>query len=247
MKLNKNQISRVLSEKKWIKHKREGIKISKTLRDIIHGYIMSDGYVSKEGFLQVDQSDNQEKFTEWLYEKLVLLRTNTPINTKTRYDERTGKMTYSKSFQTRNLCQGFRSMWYKANTIDDGKIKYKKVLPKSLDCFFNATFVTLWFAGDGTKMKGQRGAKFEVTCFTPGERKRLQYLFKAKLNIDVQINKAGISLPAPKGRRGESKSKTQQWSLSINSLEYDKFRFLITSEMDLIERLFAYKLHSKNP
>jgi hypothetical protein len=233
MKLNKNQITR---GNKWKENREKGIILSRTLRDIIHGYIMSDGYVSKEGGLQVDQSDKQAKFTEWLYEKLALLRTNTPIRTKTRYDIRTRKYTYSKSFQTKNLCKGFRSMWYEANTTDDGKIQYRKVLPKSLDCFFNVTFVTLWFAGDGNKMIDQRGAKFEATCFTPEERKRLQHLFKAKFDIDVKINKAG-----------ESKSKTQQWSLSINSSEYDKFRALITHEMDLIERLFAYKLHSKNP
>lgn len=233
MKLKEDQVKR---GEKWINHRESGIKLSRKTRDIIHGYIMSDGYVSKEGSLQIDQSDKQASFTEWLYEKLALLRTKTPIKTKSRPDPRTGKTTYSKSFNTRRLCQGFRSMWYETKTTDDGKIEYKKVLPKSMDCFFNAIFVTLWFAGDGTKMTDQRGAKLEVTCFTPDERKRLQYLFKKKFDIDVLINKAGVS-----------KTGTSQWTISINSKEYDKFRALITSELDLIERLFAYKLHSKNP
>ena len=227
-------------KKKWTQ---SNIKISRTLRDIIHGYIMSDGYVNKNGALQVDQSNKQEKFVEWLYYELKSLRTNTPINSKTRIykpsqDKALGSQTrtYSKFFQTRALLKGFRHMWYKSYTDQQGKIKYRKVLPKSLPCFFNTTFITLWFAGDGTKMHNQRGAKFEVTSFTPQERKKLQLLFKTKFDLSVQINRAGVT-----------KNGTQQWTLSINAAEYDKFRDLIT-KMDLIPTLFPYKLHSvKNP
>lgn len=226
----KNQLK---IKKKWTQ---SNIKISRTLRDIIHGYIMSDGYVNKNGALQVDQSKKQEKFVEWLYYELQSLRTNIPICTKTRIDKRSQNRTYSKSFQTRALLKGFRHMWYKPYTDDQGKIKYRKVLPKSLPCLFNTTFITLWFAGDGTKMHNQRGAKFEVTAFTPEERKKLKLLFKMKFDLSVQINRAGVT-----------KNGTEQWTLSINAPEYDKFRDLIT-KMDLIPTLFPYKLHSvKNP
>jgi hypothetical protein len=118
-------------------------------------------------------------------------------------------------------------MWYKTST--DGKTAYKKQLPKSLDCFFNSTVLTLWFAGDGTKTVGSRGAKIEATAFTPDERLRLQKLFKKKFDISVVINKAGTS-----------NSNTQQWTLNINASEYSKFRDLIT-KMDLIPNLFPNK------
>lgn len=77
------------------------------------------------------------------------------------------------------------------------------------------------------------GAKFEVTPFSSDERKTLQKLFKRKFNIEVKINKAGIS-----------RANNQQWTLNMNSSEYQRFRSLIT-QMDLIERYFPQKLHPK--
>lgn len=63
----KNQLK---IKKKWTQ---SNIKISRTLRDIIHGYIMSDGYINRDGALQVDQSKKQEKFVEWIMTKDLFL------------------------------------------------------------------------------------------------------------------------------------------------------------------------------
>jgi hypothetical protein len=242
------------------------VKISKELRDIIHGYIMSDGYVSPSGSLQVDQSLAQQKFVEWLYEKLAPVRTDTPISDVTRTDVRTGSKTFSKRFFTRTLLKGFRNMWYKQDTSVSthpssssaavhkdmwagqldctacrrgtlgliGKVKYIKRLPQSIKCFFNSITITLWFAGDGSNRTDCQGANIEVTAFTTAERLTLKKLFKQKFGIPVQINKAGVS-----------KAGTPQWNLAINADNYQKFRKLIT-QMDLIPKIFPYKLHKKN-
>jgi hypothetical protein len=126
-------------------------------------------------------------------------------------------------------------MWYKLETDANGKTLRRKSLPKSIACFFNSTFVTLWFAGDGTKNTDYRAAKIEVTAFTPEDRRLLQDLFKSKFDITTKINKAGFS-----------KSGTQQWVLQIPADEYDKFLDIIT-RIDLIPTLFPYKLHKKQP
>lgn len=215
--------------KKWNK---AGVKISKELRDIIHGYIMSDGYLTPSGCLQVEQSKKQKQFVKWLYFKFKSLRTNSPIKNVSRKDSRTNKITYSQRFYTRTLLKGFRNMWYKPDENSKGVKKYKKCLPKNIKCFFNSTFVTLWFAGDGTKMIGQQGAKIEVTAFTSDERLILQTLFKQKFDISVNIVKAG-----------RSKKGTEQWNIAINASEYNKFRQLIT-QMPLIPTLFPNKLYN---
>ena len=212
------------------KPKKQNVKISKELRDIIHGYLASDGYLKPAGALTVDQSKAQEKFAEWLYEKLKPLRTDTPISQVTRIHPKTGKNTYSCRFNTQTLLKGFRAMWYPPYIDKNGTITLKKQLPKSLDCFFNATFLTLWFAGDGTKLGDSRGAKIEATAFTEAERLRLKVLFKKKFDIDVSINRAG------KTEKGKI-----QWTINILSADYDKFRALIT-QMDLIPNLFPNKL-----
>lgn len=227
-------------QEKVTKYEDNNIKISKELRDIIHGYIMSDGYVSPLGGLAISQGGKQEAFVEWLYNKLAALRTETPIRVRARtYKGRPGVIYYSYGFETRNLLLGFHKMWYKpynsVNKEGEPIIAYKKVLPKSINCFFNSTLLTLWFAGDGTKIIGSFGAKIEATAFTAEERQRLKELFKKQFDIDVKINKAGVSI---KGN--------QQWTININSEEYPKFRALIT-EMSLIEDIFAYKLHKQKP
>jgi len=233
-----NKKLKIMNQKKVTKYEDNNIKISKELRDIIHGYIMSDGHVRKEGNLSIAHGETQEAFVKWLYNKLATLRTETPIRISGRpYKDKPGVTYYSYAFDTRSLLLGFHKMWYKPyNSVNKkGKpiIAYKKVLPKSINCFFNSKFLTLWFAGDGTKILGSTGAKFEATAFTADERQTLKVLFKKKFDIDVKINKAGFS-----------KKRNQQWTININASEYQKFRVLIT-EMSLIEDLFAYKLHKK--
>lgn len=215
---------------KWAK---ANVKISKELRDIIHGYIFSDGYVTETGSLQVDQSKEQEKFLLWLYNKLEPIRTNSPISDVTRTDKRSGKHTYSKRFYTNTLLKGFRFMWYKPILDKEGQVKYRKCLPKSIACFFNSVCISLWFAGDGTKRTDCRGANIEVTAFSTEERQTLKKLFKHKFDISVTIIRAGVT-----------KSGTEQWNLAINAIEYDKLRYLLT-QMDLIPTLFTYKLHKQ--
>ena len=220
--------------KKWKK-----LSISRQLRDIIHGYIMSDGYVSRDGVLYIEQSKQQALFVKWLYRKFQMIRTNTPISKRIRIDKRSGQNTFSYRFNTRCVCQGFRSMWYKKFQCKESKYNkfvYKKCLPKSIDCFFSIPFITLWFAVDGmkvTKMIGQRESKIDVTCYTPKERLKLKKLFKKKFNLSTKILRAG-----------KSRIGTPQWTLSICASEYEKFRILIT-QMDLIPTLFPQKLCKK--
>lgn len=214
---------------KW---KKLGIKIDRELRDILHGYIMSDGHVRSAGVCTVEHAVGQRAFVEWLYVKMQPIRTNTPIRHTTRIDKRSGKATHSKCFQTRSLCKGFREIWYKPVT-SRGKKRFRKCLPKNIQCFFNATFISVWFAGDGTRTVGHRGAKFEVTCFTPEERLFLKQLFDLKFAIKAKICRAGVS-----------QTGTTQWTLSIPAGEYEKFRTLIT-QMDLIPKIFPHKLCKK--
>lgn len=224
-----------LSEKQkkiQTKWKKLGIQIDRELRDIIHGYIMSDGHITTNGSLSVQHSIKQRKFVEWIYAHVAVLRTQTPIRIQNRVDTRSNTKITVCRFQTRNVLNGFHSMWYKKYKVGD-KIRYIKRLPASLSCFFNSTFISVWFAGDGTKMIGQRGAKFEVTYFTPEERLYLKRLFKTKFDIEAKIMRAG-----------KSTAGTLQWTLSIPANEYEKFRTLIT-EMDLIPRLFPHKLCKK--
>lgn len=225
--------SKQLKIKRMKNMKKFDVRITQEIRDIIHGYVMGDGYL-KDDALQVDQGIKQEKFVNWLYEKLKPICTDHGPQLVKRTDKRNGNVTQSCRFNTRRYLSGFASMWYRSETDSNGKTDRKKTLPKSIKCFFNSTFVTLWFAGDGTNEPDCRAAKIEVTAFTPKERQLLKMLFCKKFKIKTAINKAG-----------KSEKGTDQWVLRIPASEYDKFRALIT-EIDLIPTLFPHKLHKDN-
>lgn len=218
---------------------RNRVKISAKIRDIIHGYIMSDGYVDPLGRLTVDQGKEQANFVEWLYHELEPIRTNYPISNVSRLifkgkSKTRGPInTYSRRFFSRAVLKGFRHMWYKPYTDEHGVVKFRKSLPKSLPCFFNSTFLTLWFAGDGTKTIGHKGAKFEVTNYLPEERQTLKKLFQQKFGLSVNIIRSGVS-----------SSGNTQWAIAVSAQDYPKFRSLIT-EMDLIPKYFPQKLHPR--
>ena len=218
------------NKNKW---KNAEITISKELRDIIHGYVMSNGYIRSNGILQVDHSRKQKKFVEWLYNKFKPIRTSSSIKEVNRVHPGTQTKTYSVRFYTKSLLNGFHYIWYRSFKDQKDIIKYKKKLPKNIQCFFNETFISVWFAGDGTKIIGSVGAKFEVTTFTVNERLKLKKLFLKKFNIKVKIIKSGIS-----------KKGNTQWALKVPAQEYPKFRELITKN-DLIPTIFPYKLHRK--
>lgn len=202
--------------------------LTSELDSIINGYIMGDGYIKENGTITVDQGKAQQKFVEWMHTKLKPFCTpeSTP-KLVTRNRIRNGKVstTYSYRFNTRALFKDYYNAWYRPT----------KSLPVNIANLFTPLFITVWFACDGTKPEDYRGSRFEVRACTVEERQLLKKLFKVKHDIDVNIIKNGVS-----------KKGTQQWALSIDSKNYDKFRSLITQD-DLIETLFPYKLHSKKP
>ena len=200
------------------------MEINNNTIQIINGYIMGDGYVSSSGNLTVDHGAEQRKFVEWLLVHFKPLCTpDRQISTVTR--TRKGKVHTSYRFNTRSVLKEYRTKWYLEN---------KKRLPTDIEQMFTPLFISVWFACDGTKVIGSRGAKFDVTAYSPEERQVLKQLFKKKYNIESVIN-----------RQGESVSEKPQWALVINANEYDAFRDLVTRDTDLIQSLFPNKLHPK--
>lgn len=209
-----------MPRKKKIK---EPVVITPLQQQIINGYTMGDGFLSPDGSLTVDHGSDQEKFTYWMLEALRDLCTeNRKVSVPTRV--RNGITHKSYRFNTRNVLKEYRAIWYPEG---------KKRLPKTIETMFTPLFIAVWYACDGTRIQGSLGARFEVTAFTPEERKQLQELFSSRYNIKSVINRGGTS---PAGK--------DLWSLCINAADYPKFHELVTRDTDLIETLFPQKLHS---
>lgn len=216
-------------KRKW---KKLNLKISKQLRDTIHGYIMSDGYVNYKGILTIDQGKKQKKFVEWLESEFYSIQAG-PIKEQIRIYSQTQQKTTSLRFNTKAVLKGFHAMWYKKYLNKQGLLRYQKKLPKSCSCFLNSKSISVWFAGDGTKTIGSVGAKFEVTSFSAAERLVLQKVFLKKFGIKTKIIKAGLT-----------KKGNIQWSLKVPPESYGVFYNLIM-QTSLISNIFPYKLHPK--
>lgn len=172
--------------------KQKTIFISEDLRAIINGYVMGDGHIKPQGTLTVDQGEKQLEFVEWSW--FFVLK---PICTETSAVKlvtrtRNGKQTKSYRFNTRAVLQDYYSTWYRPVEGESPSV-VKKKLPTNIDDMFSPLFITVWFACDGTKIIGSRGAKFEVTSFSVEERHILKTLFKSKYNISVNILRSGRS------------------------------------------------------
>ena len=191
---------------------------------------MSEGYL-REGSLTVEQCVELGPFVEWMYDRLALIRTNSPIKPVTQVHPVTGVETFSRRFFTRRVLRGFNHIRYKPTLQLNGTSKNVKYLPKNVSGFFSPTAIAVWYAGDGTKILDGLGVKFEVTSFSEEGRLHLKDLFMKKHGIRTEIIKSGFS-----------KKGTQQWALKVLAEEYSKFHDLVT-QIDLIPTLFAYKLH----
>ena len=122
--MKKNQLR---IKQKW---KKSGLRISKKLRDTIHGYIMSDGYVNVRGILTIEQSQKQKKFVLWLESELKQIQSSS-IKKQVRIHPKTQKETVSLRFYTKAVLHGFHSMWYSSYQNQHGFTRYKKKLPNN--------------------------------------------------------------------------------------------------------------------
>lgn len=223
----------------------EQVVLTGRMKEVVYGYVLSDGHIDSNGTLTVEQCVEQLKFVEWMGNEVLPLRAPTSVISKVYgkknvkdpttgivvKDPETGKAlqeSYHKSYRffTKRILRTYRQIWYPKGT---------KIVPSELALCFTPLLISVWYAGDGTKIIESEGAKFEVTCFTVEDRLLLVRLFKQKHGIVAQINLNGFS-----------KTGNQQYALVIREPEsYNKLRDLLTQD-PLIPTLFPYKLWKKN-
>ena len=163
------------------------------LNDIINGYVIGDGYVNERGILTVDNGVDQRGFVEWMHEKLKPICTpNNKIALVVRKadPEKNRKETRSYRFNTRSVLRNYHKAWYRPGQV--GEAKFVKELPKNFSDMFTPRFISVWYASDGTKTIGSKGAKLEVTALPMKDRETLQKLFESKYNITPSIIKSGF-------------------------------------------------------
>ena len=96
-------------------------EITKYRRSIAIGSLLGDGYLYKDGRLQVEQSKQQKLYLEWLHEQLP-----GKISYVKRNHPKTGKISESYRFWTKKVFQDLESIFYR-----EIRGKRKKVVPSN--------------------------------------------------------------------------------------------------------------------
>lgn len=200
-------------------------EITKYRRSIAIGSILGDGYLYKDGKLQVEQSKAHKLYLEWLHEQLLPLAGK--ISYVKRNHPKTGKISESYRFWTKKVFQDLESIFYR----EIGG-KRKKVVPSNLEQLLNPTVVAVWFMDDGGKAQNTpRGAYINGTNFTSEERVQIQNAFQTVFGLKITIHKAGGN---------------NQYNFYIPANSYTKFYELVSPTVLLVPTMM-YKLQKSNP
>ena len=94
-------------------------------KSIVFGYVISDGYLYKDGRLQVEQGSEQKEFVYWLHNQLKSLAAG-EVKCVKKTHSKTKLETYSYRFYTKKIFQDLVSQFY---LVKEGK--RTKIVPKN--------------------------------------------------------------------------------------------------------------------
>ena len=176
-------------------------------KSIVFGYVISDGYLYKDGRLQVEQGSEQKEFVYWLHNQLKSLAAG-EVKCVKKTHSKTKLETYSYRFYTKKIFQDLVSQIY---LVKEGK--RTKIVPKNLEQFLNPTVLAVWFMGDGTRyLSAPKGAYINAISFSNQEQLKIQQAFLFVFKLTINIHKAG-----------KSQDGKPQYNFFVVADSYDKF------------------------
>lgn len=192
-------------------------------RSIVVGHLLGDGYLYKDGRLQVEQSIRNRTYVKWLHRELSTLSGNLSVVERTH--SKTGIKSSSCRFYTKKCFSDLESIFYK--NIDGRRVK---VVPESIDKLLDPVGLAVWFMDDGGKAQNTpRAAYINVTNFTDSGRLKLQQMFKEVFGLKINIHKAGGN---------------NQYNFYIPADSYELFYQFVLPTVSLVPAM-RYKLAEK--
>ena len=157
-------------------------------KSIVVGLLFGDGYLYKNGRLQVEQSKNNQDYVIWLHKQLENLASG-KISHVTRVHSKSKKKSYSCRFYTKSVWADLESIFYTRGAVDR---KRKKIVPRNLEQLLNPTVLAIWFMDDGGKSQSTvKGAYINATSFSQQEQLEIQKAFLHVFGLKINIHRAG--------------------------------------------------------
>ena len=156
--------------------------INQTVRSIVLGTLLGDGYVYPNGTLQIDHSVKQRMYVEWKYEQLREVA-GRPPRIVHRLRPASGRRTTSVRFYTRAIFVTERQTFYQSG---------EKRVPIDVESWLDPLALAVWYMDDGGR--GGRtplGMVWNVAPYLPGDRALLRSALSNRYGIETTLQNAG--------------------------------------------------------
>ena len=156
--------------------------MNQTVRSIVRGTLLGDGYVYPNGTLQVDHSVKQQAYVEWKYEQLRSV-VGRPPRIVHRTHPVSGRRTTSVRFYTRAIFRSERQAFYSQGA---------KRVPVDVESWLDPLALSVWYMDDGGR--GGRtplGMVWNVAPYLPVDRELLRSALSKRYGIETTLQSAG--------------------------------------------------------
>jgi hypothetical protein len=152
-------------------------------RQIVLGTVLGDGYLYRNGRLQVEHREKDIEYLLWKHNKLCRLASGIPKRCL-RFDKRTNKTYVSWRFYTKPTFKSLRILFYS---------KDKKVVPRDSKKFkLNPLGLAVWYMDDGGRgARTPKGMIISVRGYSESDRKFLKRYLEGRFSIKVNLHKNG--------------------------------------------------------
>lgn len=164
--------------------------ISERQNSIVFGHLLGDGYLYKDGRLQVEQSVAKKNYVFWLHQELKNLSGEVTLDVP-RVHPVTLKPSHSCRFYTKKCFTELESIFYEKNSKTE---KRTKIVPseEELEKRLDPVSLAVWFMDDGGKAQNTpSGAYINVSGFVESDQIKLQEELQKKFALKTNIHKAG--------------------------------------------------------
>ena len=155
------------------------LELTKRQQDILIGSILGDGYIYRQGKIQIEHSVEQKEYLFWKYQELQSLAYSSPPALVHRADKRTGRTYRAYRFWLRQYFRPWRALFYAEDAT--------KRIPAFLQ--LSPMSLVVWYMDDGCW--SDERCTLSTESFSEESMQRIQNQLKEQYDIATHVRSNG--------------------------------------------------------